>query len=304
MRNRWIMGAVATIVALLLMPAVASASVFGHPSASRGRADQRPVRPSCRWRRVPTERSSSSAVPARVRRRCPRRRRPVISIPAGTSLYTPTIDPPTYGASFFHPYQAGCTTAIVVSEAEGPLSCTGSETDPSADWPAFTTEGPPVAGPGVNPFLPRRRVPHGPRRVPGDLRRAPALPLRPGSRLLLRRQLLRDSAAAAARAHGVVPGVAVGHARQRAGDHRDRVAAARHDLQLHQGGGRDAAQRGTRWRRGLGLHLQRRLALQPLLRRVCEGLHPPLYGGRSNRLAGSESGGGGYRRGGSTGPSR
>ncbi len=73
--------------------------------------------------------------------------------PAGTSLYSPTIDPPTYGASFFHEYQAGCTTTVVVSEAEGPLSCTGNETDPTADWPAFTTEGVPVAGPGVNPFL-------------------------------------------------------------------------------------------------------------------------------------------------------
>lgn len=73
--------------------------------------------------------------------------------PAGTSLYTPTVDPPTYGASFFHGYQPGCTTTVVVSEAEGPLSCTGSETDPTADWPAFTTTGVPVAGPGVNPFL-------------------------------------------------------------------------------------------------------------------------------------------------------
>ena len=73
--------------------------------------------------------------------------------PAGTSLYEPTIDPPTYGASFFHEYQAGCTTTVVDSEADGPLSCTGAETDPSADWPAFTTEAHPIAGPGVNPFL-------------------------------------------------------------------------------------------------------------------------------------------------------
>src|SRR6202034_3032429 len=63
--------------------------------------------------------------------------------PAGTSLYEATTDPPTYGASFFHEYQAGCTTAVVVSEAEGPLSCTGTETDPSADCPALTTEAPP-----------------------------------------------------------------------------------------------------------------------------------------------------------------
>ena len=73
--------------------------------------------------------------------------------PTGTSLYTPTIDPSTYGSSFFRPYHAGCTTTVVVSEAEGPLSCTASETDPTADWPAFTTDAAPVAGPGVNRLL-------------------------------------------------------------------------------------------------------------------------------------------------------
>jgi predicted lipoprotein with Yx(FWY)xxD motif len=76
--------------------------------------------------------------------------------PAGSSLYYPTIDPLTYGASFFHQYQPGCTTTLVNAPTllgPGPISCTGSETDPTADWPAFTTEGPPVAGPGVNPHL-------------------------------------------------------------------------------------------------------------------------------------------------------
>jgi predicted lipoprotein with Yx(FWY)xxD motif len=154
-RNRWIMGAVATIVTLLLLPAAAasaSASAFGHPWHHGG------GRPTPGSAVVSLENSPygkvlvvggagagyvgvSSTAPAGY------------LYPAGTSLYSPTIDPPTYGASFFHEYQAGCTTTIVVSEAEGPLSCTGSETDPTADWPAFTTEGPPVAGPGVNPFL-------------------------------------------------------------------------------------------------------------------------------------------------------
>lgn len=58
-------------------------------------------------------------------------------------MYTPTIDPSTHGGSFFHEYQPGCTTTVVVSQAEGPLSCTGAETDPTADWPAFATEAPP-----------------------------------------------------------------------------------------------------------------------------------------------------------------
>lgn len=73
--------------------------------------------------------------------------------PAGSSLYFATIDPPTYGQPFRQSYQPGCTTTLVEGTVEGTLSCTGPETDPTADWPAFTTERPPVAGPGVAPWL-------------------------------------------------------------------------------------------------------------------------------------------------------
>jgi predicted lipoprotein with Yx(FWY)xxD motif len=69
--------------------------------------------------------------------------------PAGSSLYFASIDPPVYR---YGPYRAGCTTTVVTT-AMGPLSCTGSETDLSADWPALTTNAPPAAGPGVNPWL-------------------------------------------------------------------------------------------------------------------------------------------------------
>jgi predicted lipoprotein with Yx(FWY)xxD motif len=75
--------------------------------------------------------------------------------PAGSALYYPTIDPPAFGLGFGFPfpYQAGCTTALVSGTTQGTLSCTGSETDLNADWPAFTTDRPPIAGPGVDPFL-------------------------------------------------------------------------------------------------------------------------------------------------------
>lgn len=76
--------------------------------------------------------------------------------PAGSSLYFATIDPLTYGSSWFQGYQPGCTTTLVSQptlDGPGPLSCAGSESDPTADWPAFTTTGYPVAGPGVNQFL-------------------------------------------------------------------------------------------------------------------------------------------------------
>ena len=76
--------------------------------------------------------------------------------PAGSSLYAPSIDPPAFFQGLFGlKYVAGCdatTEATSIIEG-GPGTCTGTETDPSADWPALTTTGRPVAGPGVNPWL-------------------------------------------------------------------------------------------------------------------------------------------------------
>lgn len=46
-----------------------------------------------------------------------------------------------------------CTTKVVTVVPQGPLSCAGPETDKTADWPALTTIGKPVAGPGVNKRL-------------------------------------------------------------------------------------------------------------------------------------------------------
>lgn len=46
----------------------------------------------------------------------------------------------------------GCTTKVDPAN-NPPLSCTGPESDKAADWPALTTLGKPVAGPGVNKHL-------------------------------------------------------------------------------------------------------------------------------------------------------
>ena len=76
--------------------------------------------------------------------------------PPGSSLYSPSIDPPAFVQGLFGlPYVAGCNATTLASAVieGGPDTCTGSEVDPSADWPALTTAGPPVAGPGVNRFL-------------------------------------------------------------------------------------------------------------------------------------------------------
>jgi predicted lipoprotein with Yx(FWY)xxD motif len=47
---------------------------------------------------------------------------------------------------------SGCTTSVVTVQ-NMPLSCTGTETDKSADWPALTTVGRPLAGTGVDQKL-------------------------------------------------------------------------------------------------------------------------------------------------------
>jgi predicted lipoprotein with Yx(FWY)xxD motif len=153
MKSRWIIGAVATIVALLLLPgAAASAGGFDHPGLHGG------GRPTPGSAVVSVE--DGAYGPVLVVGGAGAGYVPATSTapgsylyPAGSSLYFATIDPPAYGASWSHEYQSGCGITVVVSEAEGPLSCTGPETDMTADWPAFTTQGYPVAGPGVNPRL-------------------------------------------------------------------------------------------------------------------------------------------------------
>ncbi len=62
---------------------------------------------------------------------------------AGTALYAITSDTKT---SF------GCTSAKQ-SVLGSPYYCTGPSNDKNADWPAYTTTGTPVAGPGVSQSL-------------------------------------------------------------------------------------------------------------------------------------------------------
>jgi predicted lipoprotein with Yx(FWY)xxD motif len=62
---------------------------------------------------------------------------------AGTALYFITSD---HGSTF------GCTTTKQ-SVGGQPYVCTGPSTSQHADWPAYTTSGKPVAGPGVKQSL-------------------------------------------------------------------------------------------------------------------------------------------------------
>lgn len=68
------------------------------------------------------------------------------NFPAGSSLYFATIDRSTNDLDG-RSYQAGCTA--VVDPTAG-FACTGSPVADTSDWPALTTDGPPVAGPGVS----------------------------------------------------------------------------------------------------------------------------------------------------------
>jgi predicted lipoprotein with Yx(FWY)xxD motif len=50
------------------------------------------------------------------------------------------------------PKSYGCTTGVTKTPV-GPIVCTGPSNDHQAEWPAITTTGKPVAGPGVNAKL-------------------------------------------------------------------------------------------------------------------------------------------------------
>jgi predicted lipoprotein with Yx(FWY)xxD motif len=72
--------------------------------------------------------------------------------PPGSTLYMATVDPPPYKTTPGQSYTAGCGTTVE-STAFGDISCTGTETDPTADWPALTTDAPPISGNGVIPGM-------------------------------------------------------------------------------------------------------------------------------------------------------
>jgi len=57
-----------------------------------------------------------------------------------------------YFISSDNPPSYGCTTGVTGTSL-GPITCTGPSSDTKAEWPAITTVGKPVAGPGVNAAL-------------------------------------------------------------------------------------------------------------------------------------------------------
>jgi predicted lipoprotein with Yx(FWY)xxD motif len=57
-----------------------------------------------------------------------------------------------YFLSQDHDHSYGCTTGAT-STPVGPITCTGPSNDKNAEWPAITTNGKPIAGPGVSQAL-------------------------------------------------------------------------------------------------------------------------------------------------------
>jgi len=71
--------------------------------------------------------------------------------PAGSSLYLLSSDPPTYGQGWGHgSYQSACGVTVVATQG---FTCTSTPSADTGEWPALTTNGRPVAGPGVVPWL-------------------------------------------------------------------------------------------------------------------------------------------------------
>ncbi len=81
-------------------------------------------------------------------------------ISAGTTAYGPTVVVgsgafkgfSTYMITSDHGTHFGCPSYTVKTRI-GPMLCTGPSNDKNAEWPAVTTTGAPVAGPGINAAL-------------------------------------------------------------------------------------------------------------------------------------------------------
>jgi predicted lipoprotein with Yx(FWY)xxD motif len=79
----------------------------------------------------------------------------VADTPFGWSLVVgsgPFANYSLYYISSDHGTSYGCTTGVTRTPI-GPIACTGPSSDHNAEWPAITTSGQPVAGPGVRQSL-------------------------------------------------------------------------------------------------------------------------------------------------------
>jgi predicted lipoprotein with Yx(FWY)xxD motif len=76
------------------------------------------------------------------------------SSPYGTVLMAGSGQFSGYTLYTFNRNTAKACNATTMATVMGqPLTCAGAETDKTAEWPALTTDGKPVAGPGVNKHL-------------------------------------------------------------------------------------------------------------------------------------------------------
>ena len=142
-----VVGAGVAVSALLVLPAAASAAGPGSAVSHGGQTDPNAavvnVENGPYGKVLVVGGAGAGYVPATTKKPAHYR------FPAGTSLYFASIDP---WAGGHNPDQPACDTTVV-DTGQGPLSCTGAETDKQADWPAFTTDTAPVAGPGVKAGL-------------------------------------------------------------------------------------------------------------------------------------------------------
>jgi predicted lipoprotein with Yx(FWY)xxD motif len=149
LKNVMAIGAGAVVSALIVLPGTASASTSGPGSAAPSGGQSDPNAAVVNIENGPYGKvlvvggAGAGFVQATAKKPAH------FLFPAGSSLYIASIDSFAGG---HNPKQPSCGTTVA-NTGQGPLSCTGAETDRQADWPAFTTDTAPVAGPGVKSAL-------------------------------------------------------------------------------------------------------------------------------------------------------
>src|SRR6202050_263933 len=138
------------------------------PRDANGREKEKPmsIRTSLALLVVPAAALALAATPALASTATPAAATAAHHAPSGTKIIVadtafgpslavgsgPFKTYPLYSITSDHGHSYGCTTGQT-STPVGTLTCAGPSNDKNAEWPAITTNGKPVAGPGVSQGL-------------------------------------------------------------------------------------------------------------------------------------------------------
>jgi predicted lipoprotein with Yx(FWY)xxD motif len=132
---------------------------FGHARQWEGKGESMSIRRSLALLAVPAATLALTATPAMASAAAPAASSGTEIIVANTAFGPslavgsgPYKNYTLYFISSDHGTSFGCTTGTTTT-LFGPIICTGPSNDKNAEWPAITTTGRPVAGPGVSQSL-------------------------------------------------------------------------------------------------------------------------------------------------------